>query len=187
MEIVAFDTDDKADGSGKAKITWVSKTILTTMTMNSTDNTSINWSNCAVRDYLRNTVKPLIPSVVKDAIVEVTKVSTTNPTGGDSGSSIVSDGVTTTDDLWIPSAKEFGNTQGYTVESSGAVYYTSKSARRKSNVGTTSRTWTRSRYQSYVTASNYYHKFYVAWGDGTFPADASMSVAHAVCLGFCTD
>ena len=188
MEIVAFDTDDKADNSGKAKITWISKTILTTMAMNSTENTSINWSNCAVRDYLRNTVKPLIPSVVRDAIVEVTKVSTTNPTGGESGSYIVSDGVTTTDDLWIPSAKEFGNTQGYTVESTGAVYYTTKSARRKTNDGTTTRTWTRSRCQTYRAGSSYtYHKFYVAWGNGTFPADASMSVAHAVCLGFCTD
>ncbi len=126
MEIVAFDTDNKADGTGKAGITWISKTLLnTTHAMNSTQKTvdgetaytAGGWEHSDMRAYLKNTIKPLIPATVRNAIVPVTKVQSTY-TGG----ALVKDGQTTTDDVWIPSNHEVG--LGTSYESTGALYTT---------------------------------------------------------------
>ena len=70
MEIVGFDADDKADGTGKAKITWGSKTLLKTRrSMNSSETTAGGWGSSAMRTFLQNTVMPLIPSTVRNGIV----------------------------------------------------------------------------------------------------------------------
>lgn len=123
MEIVAFDTDDKADGSGKAKITWISKDLLaTTHRMNPNSNGAIGtggnggWEHCEMRTYLKDTVKPLIPETIRNAVVPVTKIQSTITDG-----EFVKDGQTTTDDVWIPSNHEIYS--GITAyESTGAVY-----------------------------------------------------------------
>lgn len=140
MEIVAFDTDDKADGSGKAKITWISKDLLPTAhAMNATQKvvdgetayTAGGWEHSDMRDYLKTTIKPLIPETVRNAIVPVTKVSSTYANGAK-----VVDGQTTTDDVWIPGHREIFNATAY--ESSGAVYsskFTSNSNRIKKRNG----------------------------------------------------
>ena len=191
MEIVAFDTDDRADGQGKAGITWISKGLLPTdIAMNSTGDTSINWGNCAVRNYLKNTIKPLIPTVVRNAIIEVSKISTTNPTGGTGTSAIVPNGITTTDDVWIPSLREMGITtgSGYVAESTGPVYYANRSKRKKTRKGVAlSSYWTRSRKESYITTSNQYHKFYSIDGNSGGASETTMTYTDGIALGFCTN
>lgn len=125
MELVAMDTDDKADGSGKARMTWLSKDIIEIQTMNTeqktvdgeTAFTAGGWENTDMRAYLKNTIKPLIPQVVREAIVEVTKVS-----GTYTGGARVVNGQNTTDDVWIPSSREMYNSTAY--ETTGAVYST---------------------------------------------------------------
>lgn len=103
MEIVGFDADDKADGTGKAKITWVSKTLLKTRrSMNSSETTAGGWGSSAMRTFLQNTVMPLIPSTVRNGIIEVTKIQSVYQ-----GSALVHN-AQTTDTIWIPSYREVG-------------------------------------------------------------------------------
>lgn len=174
MEIVAFDTDDKADGTGKAKITWISKDLLaTTYVMNITATTEGGWEQSSMRDYLKTTIKPLIPQNVRNAIVPVTKVSSTY-TGG----AMVIDGQTTTDDVWIPGHREIFNDTGY--ETTGAVYsskFSNTNSRIKKRSGSELWWWMRSassasRFRS-VTDSG---------------SDRYMipSERNGVALGFCT-
>ena len=183
MEIVAFDTDDKADGTGKAKITWISKTLLnTTHAMNDTQKTvdgetaytAGGWEHSDMRAYLKNTIKPLIPETVRNAIVSVTKVQSIY-TGG----AKVIDGQTTTDDVWIPSNREVG--LGTSYESTGAVYSTkfaNTSARIKNRNGSNDNWWLRSAHNA--------SRFCVVYSEGTNGYnDAGNS--RGVALGFCTN
>lgn len=182
MEIVAFDTDDKADGSGKAKITWISKDQLaTTHAMNATQKTvdgetaytAGGWEHSDMRAYLKDAVKPLIPQTVRDAIVPVTKVSSTY-TGG----AKVKDGQTTTDDVWIPSNHEVGFGTDY--ETTGAVYsgkFTSNASRIKKRNSSAKYWWLRS------VSSAYY--FRLVSSDGISYYSGAYNV-NGVALGFCT-
>lgn len=111
MEIVAFDTDDKADGSGKAKITWVSRMLLpTTVMFNNSDKTyngvtggcAGGWFRSDMRSYLKSEIFPMIPSSVRSAIVEVNKISSV-PTS----TAWEPDYETQAEDIWIPSTYEF--------------------------------------------------------------------------------
>lgn len=174
MEIVAFDTDDKADGTGKAKITWISKDLLaTTHAMNSTNTTEGGWEQSSMRDYLKTTIKPLIPQTVRDAIVPVTKVSSTYANGA-----IVVDGQTTTDDVWIPGNREIFNITTY--ESTGAVYsskFTSDSNRIKKKNGSATYWLMRS-----ASSANRFRAVRYDGHDSYGGADTALDVA----LGFCT-
>lgn len=182
MEIVAFDTDDKADGSGKAKITWISKDQLaTTHAMNATQKTvdgettytAGGWEHSDMRAYLKETVKQLIPETVRNAIVPVTKVSSTY-TGG----AKVKDGQTTTDDVWIPSSHEVGF--GTSYETTGAVYsgkFTSNASRIKKRNGSAKDWWLRS--------VSYTFSFRIVNSDGSSNYYYANSVS-GVALGFCT-
>lgn len=124
MQIAGFDVDDLADGSGKAPITLIGKELLTTthrMNPNLVNNedgtyqeetgTIGGWEKCEFRAFLRETIKPLIPGIVKDRIVEVTKKQYTYNTEGEKYQQ------TTLDDVWVPSKEEiFFNT-------SNNIYY----------------------------------------------------------------
>ena len=183
MEIVAFDTDDRADGNGKAGITWISKTLLNTaQAMNSTYKTSGSdssyttggWENSDMRAYLKNTIKPLIPATVKNAIVEVTKIQSLHI-----GGSRVKNGQTTTDDVWIPSHHEVGS--GTTYESQGAVYsskFTDTTSRIKKRNDSTYSWWLRS-----VSGTN---NFWSIYTDGN-ASSSNGSNSSGVALGFCTN
>lgn len=174
MEIVAFDTDDKADGTGKAKITWISKDQLNTAhNMNSTSTTAGGWEQSEMRSYLKNTIKPLIPETVRNAIVPVTKISSTY------SGAIVVNGQTTTDDVWIPSNHEVSPTTT-TYESTGSTYsskFTNATSKIKKRNGSAGNWWLRStdgstRFRN-VDTSGY-----------TSGTDASYN--RGVALGFCT-
>lgn len=113
MQIAAFDTDDLADGSGKAPITWIAKELLKTKkhmnpsvvangdgTYKEGTGTIGGWEKCAIRAHLKETIKPLIPANVRNSIKEVTK---THPAYNTTGTKITQ---TTNDDVWIPSKVE---------------------------------------------------------------------------------
>lgn len=124
MTIVGIDTDDLADNSGKAPITWISKQLLkTSHRMNpakqsgtSGTGTLGGWAACEMRNYLINTIKPLLPSEVRNALKTVKKYSRIYNTSETAVNNVVSN-----DDIWIPSAYEV-NFTGY--ETSGVTYST---------------------------------------------------------------
>ena len=75
------------------------------------------WESCVeMRSYLKNTVKPLIPSNVRSAIREVTKVTKNMDTSG----TAVANG-TSVEDVWIPSHREMAFTSGNS-ETTGPSY-----------------------------------------------------------------
>lgn len=146
MQIVGIDLDDLADGSGKAPLTFISHELLkTSHGMNPARTPSSapynegtgaigGWEKCEMRTYLKNTVKPLIPETVQNAIVNVTKHSNIFDTSGTKVLNIV-----TTDDIWIPSNQEiFGGTS---YETLGHVYsdvFTDADSRKKFKAGASS-------------------------------------------------
>ena len=170
MEIVAFDEDDKADGSGKAKITWISKTLLKTRKKMDAKK----WSESTIRSYLNSTAVNLVPSEVKSSIVAVTKISNTS-----SSTTVVNE--TTVDTLWIPSAYELGGSR----ETEGATYrtyYNSNEKRKKRNsYGNTVTYPTRSVFKGvegyFIACSN----------DGNIENYVSKNDNANIALGFCTD
>lgn len=172
MQLVALEADDLADGSGKAKSTWISKPILETYKMNSTATTTDGWATCAMRTYLRGTVINKIPSNIRSAIKEVTKTyrikSPTDTT------------LSTTDTLWIPSNKEVGYNNSLYKESDGVVYsdvFNSAAMRQKYNVsGSAGSWWMRSAYDAkdfqYVSASG-------------IQSNNFATMSYGLVLGFC--
>ena len=178
MQIVAFDTDELADGSGnKAAITWVAKQLLVTgKAMNST-NTNANGypATTVMRPYLQEngTIWNKLPANVKSLIKAVSKTSYDYTTGGD---------LTSTEKLWIPSAREiFG---GSSYEQSGPVYstiYKDSTSRKKTKFGSSSFTnwWLRSANSYYDTAFRH-----VRYNGSADYYDANNS--YGVCLSFCT-
>lgn len=67
MQIAGFDVDDKADGSGKAPITWIGRELL----KNSRSTNGYRWETSAVRTYLKNVIKPLIAENINRRILTV--------------------------------------------------------------------------------------------------------------------
>ena len=108
MQVAAFDTDDLADGSGKAPMTFIAKELLeTSKRMNParagtsgayTEGTGAigGWEKCEMRTYLNDTVKPMIPDNAAALIKAVTKTQTAYDTTGTSFTQ------TTEDKVWIP-------------------------------------------------------------------------------------
>lgn len=168
MEIVAFDTDDRADGTGKAGITWISKDLLNTLQrVNKSNTSSGDWEGSNLRSYLRSTIKPLIPSEVRSAIVEVTK--------GQHGTSGM---VTNTDDVWIPSAYEISGSNYF--EQSGTSY---SQAYPIGTSGRGKRTRKNSWWTRTVGATN---QFFAVDNSGNVGGTAP-NVARGIALGFCTN
>lgn len=169
MQIAAFDTDDKADGNGKAGITWIGKELLATdHNMNATNTNSGGWEATEMRSYLKNTIKPLIPSNVRNTIVNVTKKS-----------DLAMGSQTTTEDVWIPSYKEVLDS------GEGAYYYSAlfpdAASRKKHKAGSTSDTnwWLRS---AYTNNSSQFRRVVIDGNGNTSFASSTSGVA----LSFCT-
>ena len=186
MEIVAFNADDKADGTGKAKITWISKDLLDTKKShaNGDSATSYSWETSLIRTWLQNTVESLIPSAVMNSIVSVTKISNsvTNAVSSTNGTS-------TSDKLWIPSARELGSAS---YETSGATYttkFTNDSSRIKKYHGEVIAHET-----IYKTRSGYMYgnnaATAVVYSSGYIQNQTSnclLGHSSYIALGFCTD
>ena len=140
MQIVGIDVDELADGSGKAPLTFISKELLATkQKMHSNATTTGGWESTAMRTYLKNTIKPLIPAAVAAGIKEVTKYSKSDDAANNNA--------TTTDDVWIPSVREIFGSSSTSVETSGPVYtdlFDNSSARVKNLNGSADAWWLRS-------------------------------------------
>ena len=91
FEIVGFDKDDLADGSGKAHITWLSKYAYYYRRMTSTGDNVGGWPESEARTFLRNKLANSEQSVIS-AIKTVKKTS------------FYRDQTIETDDtIWVPS------------------------------------------------------------------------------------
>lgn len=131
------------------------------------------WENTELRTYLKNTIKPLIPSTVRNAIKEVTKYTFIY-----NASSIAINNMATTDDVWIPSVREvFGN---YGNESNAPYYnlaFPDNASRIKNFNGSAGDWWLRS-------ASNNTRGYNVdaMGGQSNY---SSVTIWRGVVLGFC--
>ena len=116
MEIIAFDKDDLADGSGKAHITWLATHCLISQAkMNLSDTPKLPWGSCNLRTYLRNELSNTSLDL-QLAIKEVNKSFF---------DSVDKTTKTVVDTVFIPSCRELGlNEYGY--ENQGATYGLSK-------------------------------------------------------------
>lgn len=151
MQIAGFDHHDKADGSGKAGISWISvNTLKTNYAFNLTQktysgNTSWNsggWGLSDIRVILNNDIFATIPNNVKTHIKEVSIQS-------DSGR--IDNAIkTTNDNLWLPCCEEIGfDTIGY-IAGQGTKFelFNSNNDRKKQKIN-------ESNYSSYWLRSSY--------------------------------
>ena len=174
MQIVAFDSDELADSSGMAPITWMSLQLLkTNRQMKTSSSNTGGWENSGVRMYLKNTVKPLISSAVANEIKEVKKYSHRYDTSENNA--------LTTDDVWIPSKRELSTIN--TMETLGPSYaslFPDNQSLVKCKVGLTSGSywWTRS------TGSGSTGFFAVS--DNGYINDTNASGRFFIALCFCT-
>lgn len=126
FELVALDNDTKADGNGKARMTWLSKNVLVKHSMNVTAITTGGYDASNMKSWIINDVLPQLQSEIRNAIVPVTKISSIYENG-----SLIVNGQSTTETLWIPSNYEiFGN---FSYENTGARYskFANASSRKK--------------------------------------------------------
>ena len=170
MEIIAFNTDDKADGSGKATITWISKYNLGLHAMTNTGNNEGGWENSYMRSWLRETIYPSFPTELQNIIVPVTKAYARS--GGASGPGYITN--TCTDTLWIPSSGEvFGSREANSIRYS----YFEDAANRHRAYNYTYSWWLRT---AYSTAN-----FYTVTSNGEY-SNSNGDYEYIVVLGFCT-
>lgn len=178
MQIAALDTDDLANGSGKAKITWVSKGLLATARrMNParsgssgayTDGTGGvgGWEKSELRSALKNTVKPLIPENVRNMIAEVSKTQKSYDSAGTYSKQA------TVEDVWIPSTDElsYGIYMGLFPDDENRKKYRQD--------GSLSNWWTRDA----ASSSTFYYV------DGGNPNTSTATAnTYGVALSFCTN
>ena len=115
MELVAFDADELADGSGNAHMTWIAKDLLNTKHfMNEGSTNEGGWPASNMRTWLMDSVLPLFPQTVRSNIKEVKKYSYSQTDGGTIFSS---------DIIWIPSRREILKAEN-SYEEEGAEYQT---------------------------------------------------------------
>lgn len=180
MEIVAFDADSKTDGT-TAAISWVSKNIITTRAMNSTETSNGGWEGSELRNWLKTDFYSAIPEDVKNSIVNVNKTYCEYTT-----SKLTK---TCVDDVWIPSFREiFGVNYDNvaTCEESGVMYKThfnSDSARiKKDSSDNACNWWLRS--TSHFT-TKLFEAVTVKGGAVGFGTGIDATRKYGVVLGFC--
>ena len=183
-QIIGFNKDDKADGSGKAKCTWCLKDHIPGIThaMNASQKTvngvtayaAGGYLHSDMRSYIESDIEPKFESAVRSSIVAVTKTHSTYD-----GSNMVKNGQTTTERMFLLSAYEvFGIT---TYEDQGPNYtqiFKDASSRIKTRDGSAGNWWLRSVYNE-----NYFRCVIV---NGSSSRDNAINM-NGVVLGFCTD
>lgn len=179
-QIVAFNTDDKADESGKAKITFISEHLLNTSAKFRTANAG-GWDTSDIRNRCRTVIKPLFPSDIRNRIVDVVKLTNMQKTDG----TYVTN-AETTDDVWIPSSKEICTNGGETQYNYNGVfkktYGLTDTARVKSKPNASAASWlTRSTY-----SSNPSRLLFVQTNGSSSYANVATS-SYPFPIGFCID
>ena len=187
-QIVAFNSDDKADGSGKAPVTLVFKNCTTTthrynpQLSGSSGSRTIGtgciggWEHSELRTYVSGTLLPLIPSDIRARIVPVKKYSKIA-----NSDETYTNNVETTDSLWCLSYREVynGNNSAETI----GPYYSSRFTNNSSRViknpsGTVKPWWLRSANNAVANTT------YVTNSGGNTTYGQSTQPFNIVC-GFC--
>ena len=182
-QIVAFNADDKADDSGKAKVSFISQYCLNTskrynpsyVANTSGTGTLGGWEASELRAYLTSTIYPLVPANVKNRIVTVKKY-----TLGYTATEVKDTGMLTQDNLWVPSAKELNLYSGESGIVYSSIFTSNDSRKKKKSGGSYTDTKLRSANASNKTGA------YGLTGAGTLAALA-VSTAHQFPIGFCID
>ena len=183
MQIVAENADALAAGGGTARYSWISKELLkdshrwNPSYSSGTDGTGTlgGWELSELRSYLKNTIKPLIPSNVRAAIKEVTKYTRIYQATPEQAV----DNVATTEDVWIPGRHEMNFSTSYEAQS--PVYnsaFPDNASRVKKNVNTGSAAWWWLRSAHYDCFANY------VYNDGSSNS-SFVNNSGGVALGFC--
>lgn len=130
------------------------------------------WKESEMRAYLNDSIKPLIPALVRAAIKPVTKTHTYANAQGQYGSEFIQ---TTTDEIWFPSNTEIRNSSGLY----GSLFQGLSASRVKKRVGEEKANswWLRD-----VTPSM---NFYCIESTGLV-ATSSCYETHCIALCFCT-
>jgi len=132
------------------------------------------WDNTEMRTYLKETIKPLIPEAVRSHIKSVKKYTRTIDTSG-----ATVNNVETTEDVWIPSAREiFGGTSYETTGPQYTVVYSDANSRIKYNVTGGSAAWW------WLRSASGNSNFYCVNGKGNNSNNDANGI-NGVALGFC--
>ena len=129
---------------------------------------------CEMRAYLKNTVKPLIPETVRNAIRPVTKYSRIYDTSGSAVNNVGS-----TEDVWIPSMLEVNFTG---CETDGPRYkaaFPDNASRIKKKAGASSASWW------WLRSANNNNNFYNVNTSGSNNNNNANNTG-GVAVGFCT-
>lgn len=174
MQIVAMDTDELAESTGTAKITWLALNLPFIASMHPFNSNNGGWEACPLRAGLMQSIYDNMDSTVKAAVKNVKKTFYDHTTSSTK---------TANDKVWLPSAREmFG---GSSYESSGCTYtafFTSNAKRIKKTgllgTGSANVWWLRSAYTSY----GYFRDVN---NNGT-ATNTNANSAYGVAFGFCT-
>ena len=179
LQILGFNHDDLADGSGKAGITFGMKNLLATKyPMNSSDTNVGGWESSAMRTSTMATLLSQLPTDLRSAVKQVSKKAT----AGNKSTTIT----TSTDKLFLFSEVELDGTTttGYASEGEQYEYWknhntASDRIKTLSNgSGSANYWWLRSPYTSYA---NYFR--YINYNG--YVAGNVASNSFGVCFGFC--
>ena len=179
MQIVGFNHDDLADGSGKAGITFGMKNLYySDYPMNSSLTNSGGWESCKMRTDTMQTMFENLPDELQAAIKTVNKKATS----GSQSTSIT----TSQDKLWLYSEVELDGTSssGYKDEGTQYEYWQSHNTdsdrikNMNNGTGLASNYLLRSPYLGYSTA------FRSVYSDGSV-SFSSANYSSGVCFGFC--
>lgn len=185
VELVGFDHDELADGSGKAGMTFICKNLLATdhvmndIGVNRPSGATESWESSAMRDYLLTTIYAALPEKLKNVILPVTKQTSIGRMSETVAES--------TDTLWIPSLVElisnYNNESTYPVYAAeGETYpvFTDAESRIKYNTANYgAKYWTRSPYMGGSTS------FWCISATGGAVNIYAANTAQGVVFGFC--
>ena len=140
LQVMGFNHDDLADGSGKAGMTLGLKEIMTTTAkMNDTNTNAGGWEGSEMRTYLQNDILPNLPQDLQDVIKTVNKKTS----AGNKSTEIV----TSEDKLFLFSEVEiFGTTtRSASGEGEQYQYYADGGSKARNYLsGSSNRWWERS-------------------------------------------
>lgn len=130
MILVAFDHDNKADGTGKAAMTFISEKTFDLGALATSENGW--WGDSQMRSYCGNSLLNFLPTNVKEYIKPVTKLS---------AKPVDSTMYSTTDSIWVPSFIEVGlsassSNGAYSEGTAYSRWFTSNARRIKNKMGT---------------------------------------------------
>ena len=184
FEIWGFDHDDKADGSGKAPITFGMRDLLgQNARINPTDTNTGGWNATEMRTAFMGAVLNAMPQAWRDIIAPVTKLTANNGSQNGVGAANI---VPSTDSVFLFSQNEISTSTASVIAGEGSLYefWTNRQAnadriKRMSNgAGAAAWWWWRSPLSTTTVT------FRIASTTG-IGGNGIASNAGGLCLGFC--